>query len=227
MRTRHAGRAVRPATSASDNNSGAQTMKIDIRRRQLMGGAIAAAALSTSSRGLFAQSRKQVKFLFDVLPNPKHALFYPAVKQGFFGEQGLDVTIESSKGSADVIQNVASGAAAFGFADASAVVLSRTRDLPVTLVAMVHYKTLMSIITRVPSGVGKPADLVGKKIASTSGDAVRMVMPAFAKMNGFDGEKVNFLTVSQSAKASMLLAGQVDGVCDYLSAVPSYREPRK
>jgi NitT/TauT family transport system substrate-binding protein len=85
----------------------------------------------------------------------------------------------------------------------------------------------MSVITRAPSGVEKAADLVGKKIASTSGDAVRMVMPAFAKMNGFDGEKVNFLTVNQPAKASMLMAGQVDGVCDYLSAMPIYREAGK
>jgi len=89
-------------------------MTTDIRRRQLLGGALATAAVSVSCCPLFAQSRKQVKFLFDVLPNPKHALFYPAAKKGFFAEQGLDVTIESSKGSADVIQNVASGAAQFG-----------------------------------------------------------------------------------------------------------------
>ena len=86
--------------------------------------------------------------------------FWMAEAGGFYAAQGLKVTIESSKGSADVIQNVASGGAAFGFADASAVVLSRTRDLPVTLVAMVHYKTLMSIITRATSGISRPADLV-------------------------------------------------------------------
>jgi NitT/TauT family transport system substrate-binding protein len=187
----------------------------------------AAAALSATGYSAFAESGKPVKFLFDVLPNPKHALFYPAVKQGFFAAQGFDVTIESGKGSADAIQNVASGGAAFGFADAGAVVLARTRDLPVTLVGMVHYKTLMSIITLATSGVSKPADLVGKKIASTSGDAVRTAMPAFARLNGFDADKVNFITVNQPAKASMLLAGQVDGVCDYVSALPVYREAAK
>jgi NitT/TauT family transport system substrate-binding protein len=201
-------------------------MTIDIVRRRLVSGAMAM-ALSASSHLASAQSRKAVKFLFDVLPNPKHALFYPALKQGYFAEQGLDVAIESSKGSADAIQNVASGAAAFGFADASAVVLARSRDIPVTLVAMVHYKTLMSIITRATSGINRPADLVGKKIASTSGDAVRTVMPAFARLNGFDGDKVNFVTVNQPAKASMLMAGQVDGVCDYVSALPVYREAAK
>jgi NitT/TauT family transport system substrate-binding protein len=202
-------------------------MKIEIQRRQLLAGAAAAAALSATGRSVFAESGKPVKFLFDVLPNPKHALFYPAVKQGFFAAQGLDVTIESSKGSADAIQNVASGGAPFGFADAGAVVLARTRDLPVTLVGMVHYKTLMSIITLTTSGVSKPADLVGKKIASTSGDAVRTALPAFARLNGFDADKVNFITVNQPAKASMLLAGQVDGVCDYVSALPVYREAAK
>ena len=51
-------------------------MTIDIARRRLVGGAMAM-ALSASSHGASAQSRKAVKFLFDVLPNPKHALFYP------------------------------------------------------------------------------------------------------------------------------------------------------
>jgi ABC-type nitrate/sulfonate/bicarbonate transport system substrate-binding protein len=43
-------------------------------------------------RPVFAQSRKQVKFLFDVLPNPTHALSYPAAKKGFFADHRLDVT---------------------------------------------------------------------------------------------------------------------------------------
>jgi len=199
-------------------------MGAGMQRRQLLRGTLSAAAVAAFARPSVAQSRRPVKFLFDVLPNPKHGLFYPAVKNGYFAAEGLDVAIEASKGSADVIQNVASGGAQFGFADASAVVLSRTRGLPVTLVAMVHYRTLMSVIARGPSRIGTPADLVGKRIAATSGDAVRMVMPAFAKLNGFDSGKVTFLTVAQPAKASMLLAGQVDGVCDYLSAMPIYRE---
>lgn len=196
----------------------------EIRRRTVLKGALSAVAMACVARSARGQSQKQVKFLLDVLRNPKHALFYPAWEQGYFAEQGLKVVVEAGKGSADVIQNIASGAAQFGFADASAVVLARSRGLPVTLVTMVHYKTLMTIITRVPSGIDKPVDLVGKKIATTSGDAVRTMMPAFATMNGFDGEKVSFLTVSQSAKASMLMAGQVDGVCDYLSALPIYQE---
>jgi NitT/TauT family transport system substrate-binding protein len=206
---------------------GEVSMTMGIQRRQVIGGLITATLLASSAYSARTQPRQQVKFLFDVLANPKHALFYPSAKKGFFEAQGLDVTIESGKGSADVIQKIASGAAQFGFADASAVVLGRTRDLPVSLVAMVHYKTLMSIISRKASAIERPADLVGKRIASTSGDSVRLVMPAFARLNGFDADKVNFLTVNQPAKASMLLAGQVDGVCDYLSALPVYREAAK
>jgi NitT/TauT family transport system substrate-binding protein len=189
------------------------------RRHFLAGSAVSLASLlSTPGRA----STTSTSFLLDVLANPKHALFYGAVANGYFQNAGLDVHIESGKGSADVVQKVASGAFVFGFADASAVVLGRSRGLPVKLVAMVHYKPLMTIITRKEVGVTKPADLIGKKIASTSGDAVRAVFPAVARLNHVDSSKVNFVTVDQAAKSALLIAGQVDGVCDYVSAFPIY-----
>jgi NitT/TauT family transport system substrate-binding protein len=193
-------------------------------RRAILGQAAAAAALLAPvlRHSAEAQEAQEVKFLFDVLPNPKHALFYPAEAQGYFRQNGLRVTLEAGKGSADVVQKVATGAADFGFADASAVILGRARGLPVKLVAMVHYKPLMAIITRREANVAKPADLVGKRIASTSGDAVRALTPALARANGFDAAKVSFVTVDQAAKAALLIAGQVDGVCDYASAFPVY-----
>jgi NitT/TauT family transport system substrate-binding protein len=177
-----------------------------------------ATVLSTPGRA----AATSTSFLLDVLANPKHALFYPAVANGYFQKAALDVHIEAGKGSADVVQKVASGAFAFGFADASAVVLGRSRGLPVKLVAMVHYKPLMTIITRKEAHVDKPADLMGKKIASTSGDSVRAVFPAIARLNHVDASKVDFVTVDQAAKAALLMAGQVDGVCDYVSAFPIY-----
>ena len=189
-------------------------------RRAILGQAAAVAPFLWHSAA--AQETHEVRFLFDVLPNPKHALFYPAEAQGYFRQNGLRVTLEAGKGSADVVQKVATGAADFGFADASAVILARSRGLPVKLVAMVHYKPLMAIITRLEANVAKPADLVGKRIASTSGDAVRALTPALARANGFDAAKVSFVTVDQAAKAALLVTGQVDGVCDYASAFPVY-----
>src|SRR3954453_1939616 len=162
------------------------------RRSFIEGSATTLATLSMCQSGAAAIT---TSFLLDVLPNPKHALFYPAVAKGYFQNAALDVHIESGKGSADVVQKVASGAFVFGFADASAVVLGRSRGLPVKLVAMVHYKPLMTIITRKEAGVTKPADLIGKKIASTSGDAVRAVFPAVARANHVDSSKVGFVTV--------------------------------
>lgn len=184
--------------------------------------AAAASLMSASGRVAWAASQTTVKFLFDVLPNPKHALFYPAQAKGFFRENGLAVTIEAGKGSADVVQKVASGAFDFGFADASAVILARSRDIAVKLVAMVHYTPLMTIVTRAEAGVAKPSDLMGKKIAATSGDSVRALAPAFARINHFDVDRIEFVTVDQAAKAALLLSGHVDGVCDYASAFPVY-----
>ena len=80
---------------------------MSIGRRQLLRGALSTVAMAGYSKISAAQSPKRVSFLLDVLTNPKHALFYPAAKQGLFAGQGLDVTLETGKGSADVIQNIA------------------------------------------------------------------------------------------------------------------------
>jgi NitT/TauT family transport system substrate-binding protein len=195
-------------------------MTFALDRRSFLAGS--ATSLTTFFMCQSGAAATSTSFLLDVLPNPKHALFYPAVARGYFQKAALDVHIESGKGSADVVQKIASGAFTFGFADASALILGRSRGLPVKLVAMVHYKPLMTIITRKEARVEKPADLAGKKIASTSGDAVRAVFPAIARLNQSDPPKVEFVTVDQAAKSALLIAGQVDGVCDYVSAFPVY-----
>src|SRR3546814_14654123 len=86
-------------------------------------------------------------FLFDVSPYGKHALFYPALSQGFFEEEGLDVTFQSGKGSADVALKVAAGAAEAGVADAATPILARGNVAKVRRVMMDTHKAMNNTIT--------------------------------------------------------------------------------
>jgi len=63
-------------------------MTTDIRRRQLLGGALATAAVSVSCCPLFAQSRKQVKFLFDVLPQSEACAVLSRGQEGLLRRTG-------------------------------------------------------------------------------------------------------------------------------------------
>lgn len=163
-------------------------------------------------RAARAQSLRKVTFLFDVTAYGKHGLFYPAIEKGYFKDAGLDVTFQSGKGSADVAAKLAAGAAEFGFADISTTIQARGRGAALKQIMMIHYKNMNCCLTLADKPVRVPKDLEGKKIGATVGDAPRIALPAFAKINGFDHTKVEIVTLESQAKPAMLMSRQVDGV---------------
>ena len=167
-----------------------------------------------------AQGRRKVTFLFDVSPYGKHALFYPALDNGYFKDAGLDVSFEAGKGSSDVAVKVAAGAAEFGFADAPTTMLARGTGAKVKQVMMVHYKAMNNVLTLPTKAVRKPKDLEGMKLGATAGDAPRIALPALAKINNFDASKVEIITMESSAKPAMLMSKQVDGVLSLAAYTP-------
>ena len=69
----------------------------------------------------------KVVFSLDFIPLGRHAPWYAALAEGYFKDEGLDVSIIPSQGGAQVIQNVASGTADMGFMGVPEVA-HRTRD---------------------------------------------------------------------------------------------------
>lgn len=183
--------------------------------------AVAGTALGTLGTGpARAQSLRKVTFVFDVTPYGKHAVYYPAIENGYFRDAGLDVTFQSGKGSADVTVKVAAGAAEFGFADTPTLMLGRGTGAKVKEIMMVHYKAMNNCLTLSSDPVRKPQDMVGKKLGATAGDAPRVALPALAKINGFDHRKVEIITMESSAKPAMLMSKQVDGALSYSTYTP-------
>lgn len=69
----------------------------------------------------------KVVFSLDFIPLGRHAPWYAAIAEGFFKEEGLDVSIIPSQGGAQVIQNVASGTANLGFMGVPEVAIAARR----------------------------------------------------------------------------------------------------
>jgi len=83
------------------------------------------ASLSTAT----AQDRPAAKVTLslDFIPLGRHAPWYTALAQGYFREEGLDVSIIPSQGIAQAIQAVESGTANIAFVDVPSVVLARAK----------------------------------------------------------------------------------------------------
>ncbi|MDC7787848.1 ABC transporter substrate-binding protein [Rhodoplanes sp. TEM] len=183
----------------------------DPTRRRVLG---AAALLVTAAvAGGPAAAADKVTFVTDFGFNGRHAYYYVALDKGYYKDAGLDVEIVRGQGSADAVKQVAAKTAQLGFADAAAVILGRGNDqIPVKLVAMVYAKPPHAIYVLKESGIAKPKDLEGKRIADTAFSAMPKMFDAYAKAAKIDGSKVSWLVAASDALPGMLNLGRAEGI---------------
>src|SRR5438046_9632749 len=80
-------------------------------------GVIALAAIATALLSPAQAQERDLKFVLDFISLGRHAPWYVALGKGYFKDEGLNVTIMPSKGTADAIRTVATGGAEIGFID--------------------------------------------------------------------------------------------------------------
>jgi NitT/TauT family transport system substrate-binding protein len=200
------------------------------RREFLTRAALATAGLAAAACGATgpaarttAGPTRSVQFLLDVAPYGKHAMFYVAQQQGYWPDRGLHVSIAHAEGSADNASKVAAGAADFGFADVSAVVLARGKGQGLKEICMLTYKSLVCAFGLDTNPIQRPQDLVGKSIGSSTGDTGLLLLPALARINHFDASQVHVVNIEHLTKPAALAQGRIDGAFDYYTSLPAYQ----
>jgi NitT/TauT family transport system substrate-binding protein len=138
--------------------------------------------------------------------------FVVALDKGYFGAEGLDVSIEPGTGALEVFTRVASGAYDMGVGDISALMKFRDQNptAPIAAVFMVQDKPAFSIVGRKSRGVALPHDLEGKKLGAPAADPAFAQWPIFWRANGIDPAKVTILNVGPPLREPMLASGEVD-----------------
>jgi len=188
--------------------------------RALCRTAVAAALMAIA--GVPARAAEPIKFLLDFTPYGKHALFYPALEKGFWRDAGFDVTILKGEGSGTTVSALAAGAVDFAFADTPTAVVGRSKGGKIKVIGVVHERSLYTIGSFEGSGIKGPHDLEGKRIASSAGDATRVLFPAFAQITGIDQAKVTWVTMTPPARAASLVAGQADAAVLFATETPTF-----
>jgi NitT/TauT family transport system substrate-binding protein len=172
-----------------------------------------------------AHAAEKVSVVMDAGFNGRHAYYFVAIEKGYYEAAGLDVQVVRGQGSADAIKQVAAGNAQFGFADAGSIVLARGNDqIPVKLVAIVYARAPHAIYALKESGISKPKDLEGRKIANPAGGAIPKMFPAYAKAAGIDAGKVTWVVAPSESLPSLLTLGRVDAVGQFTVGEPLLRK---
>jgi len=148
----------------------------------------------------------------------RDAFIWVAVEKGYFRDAGLDVSIEKGAGNVQNLTVLKAGKAQFAAMDFSGgeVLAGLDRFTEWRAVAAIHQQTLVSIMTTSGTGITKPADLKGKKIATGKGSVSELLFPAFAAKAGLDPKTVKMMPVQATALNQLMAKGSVDALSTFL-----------
>src|SRR6188508_3399992 len=162
----------------------------------------AAIALATSS---LAVAQDKVSLRLNWYLGGLHVPFYYGKDKGYYAAEGIDLTINEGRGSANTVQVVAAGSDTFGLADSSSVVLTASKGAEIKSVMTVLSSTGYSVVSLASAGIKTPKDLEGKKFAVSAGDPLGQLFRAMAAYNKLDMSKINFVQVDPAAKVVSVL----------------------
>jgi NitT/TauT family transport system substrate-binding protein len=158
----------------------------------------------------------RVSFVLDWIVYGRATPYFVALEKGFFSARNIEPKIERGYGSAAGLKRIGAGQADFLFADFGGLVLGRANEgLKAKMLAVVYSKNGHAVHYLEGSGINKPADLVGKRIAGAAGTTVTTLFPAFLRANAVDPAAVRVITVDPQALNPVLLAKQFDAMLEF------------
>ena len=173
-------------------------------RRQITGLIGATALMAAASGAAQAQELRKITF---VQPSPSAINSFPvfvAIGEGFFAEEGLEVTVEAINGSGAVLQALSAGQAHFGRPGPGPVLAARSRGVDAVFIYNVAARSNFGIAVREDSDIQSIEQLRGKVIGTGTADGAevgfaRNVMQGAGMAEGVDYE---FLTVGDGGPAT-------------------------
>jgi len=181
-----------------------------------LGLAACAPAQSASPSGVL----RPVTLLLGFQPDVQFAPFYLAQQAGYYAGAGFNVTIQY-KSDADLVRLVGSGQAQIGVADATDVMISRTKGIPIKYVATVYSLFPVALIGpkgRVPA---TPSGLAGKRIGTPGryGSSWHALL-AVLRAGGLTPADVTIREYPQFNQVDGLLHGDVDLITGFRNNEP-------
>ena len=141
-----------------------------------------------------------------------HVPFYYGKERGFYSAEGIDLTINEGRGSANTVQVVAAGSDTFGLADSSSVILTASKGAEVKSVMSLLNSTGFAVVSMASTGIRTPKDLEGKRLAVSPGDPLGQLFQALAAVNNLDMSKISLVQVDPAAKVVSVLEKKADAL---------------
>jgi NitT/TauT family transport system substrate-binding protein len=192
--------------------------------------ALAALSLVTimgaSPRIASAQTADEVTFALGWLPTGVYAMYFVALDKGFYKDVNLSVKIVRGFGSGDTVKRIAANQADVGSADSGALISAKGQSaIPVKIIAIVEGESPSGLLYVAESGITKPSDLKGRKIARSASGAGSALLQAFLDANKLAASDMNFVVTDATGYLPLLLSRKVDAITEQKVVLPKYALP--
>ena len=162
-----------------------------------------------------AGAAEKLTLVLNWVPTADHSPYYYAKQQGWYAKAGIDLSIETGKGSGITAQRVGAGNADIGIADLATALVAKSKGADVVAVMNVYANSPQGFYWLKSSGIKGPKDFPGHKIGNPPGDAARVMWPAFAKATGIDPNSITWVNIAPQAKIASLKSHAVDIISDF------------
>ena len=190
-------------------------MTLRLNRRHFLGTAGAAAA--ASSIPMRAMAATPITMQAAWINDAEFAGYFLAMDQGYYTDEGLDLTYLS--GGPDVIpeSTIIAGRADLALTTPDTTIKAIVdQGAPFKIIGAQYQKNPIGIVSLVGSGINSPADLVGKTLAVPPVNVISV--EAMLKLNDIDPGDVNI--VPYAYDPTPLIKGEIDASLDFTTNVP-------
>ncbi len=148
-----------------------------------------------------------------VKAQPASSIIYIADKNGYFAEEGLDVTIQSHEYSKLALKAMLDGTADLSTATETVVMFAAIAGEKLTVIATTAISSRdVAVIARKDRNIASPKDLKGKRIGVPLGTSADYLLGAILTAGGLDRSDVTIVAMTPDEMPAALKKGAVDAV---------------
>jgi len=188
---------------------------ITFSRRSLI--ASAAAGLGTLSVRP-ARAADTVSFRLDWTLSGYHLPFYWAKDKGYYGAENLDVDIKEGAGSGKTVALMSGQQDDIGLADYMFMSVGVAKGMKLKGIFGEVQDGAWAVISRADSPIKKPADLIGRSVATTADH--KAMLDLLLAVNKIPADKVTIQVTSPATRNTVFVNGQVDSFISVVIGSP-------